>query len=57
MLSAAIMVEGMVVVSCGVGMYGAVMMFEGEVLGWRFKIVVDGIADCMMLRDGFGILG
>ena len=45
MHSAAIMVEGIVVVSCGVGIYGAAIMFEGEVLEWRLRIVVDGIVD------------
>ena len=51
MHGAAIMFEGMGAVVCGVGIYGAAIICEGEVFGWRFRIVVDGLADCMMLRD------
>ena len=54
---AAVMFEGIVEVSCGVGINDATIMFEEEGLRWRFGIVVDEIIDCVMFRDGIVFVG
>ena len=51
------MFEGMVVASCGEGIEGAAIMFEGGGLGWQFRIVGADIAGCMVLHDGIRIVG
>ena len=54
---AAVMFEGIVEVSCGVGINDATIMFKGEGLRWRFGLVVDEIVDCVMFRDGIVFVG
>ena len=51
------MFEGIVEVSCGMGINDAAIMFDGEGLRWRFGIVVDEIVDCVMFRDGIVFVG